>query len=740
MLGRFAPARRLIVSHAPRRIFIVINSLLAVQFIFLSVLFAQSEIKISGRVVDNVSGNAVPGATVYIDGSGRTSITDGNGEFAFGDLPSGRYMLGASRIGYRLLGQVEISTGAYPASQIVILMVESPVEVSGQSVEALEGTGRGIDHVGNQTIINFRPGELLTVDDLDDRIPEIEIVESGPGRYLRIRGADLNGTLIMLDGRILNSSLTARGDISVIPIGSVSRVEITKGGDYKTRGLAGTVNFITGVDGDRRISAGAGRGDFGYEDYSIRSRGYLSKKAEYSFEGDNGFYRGNFEYIDPRDSPRVRENNFSRDNRLFWSVKRSWDRLIINLNGRYFHRQAGVPGPIFQLTPEANSEIEEREIYSSISKRFGSGMSISFSSGIIRRRADYDSPRTPSNFIQYRTRFDERSGDVKARIQRTGRIDLDGFIWSRYESLDGVDFIRPGSSFGFHSRKINTAGIGAVYCLPGIWLIAESSALTAGIRSDGGAGGDFLAPSATLRVNLDLPADPGFDISFFRSRRLPDMTDLFWKEDVFATPNPDLMAEESEGYDIGLDIRSARFSPFDFRVSKYRNIYENLIIWRKWAGDKFKPVNLSGARIDGWEASIRIKPFDGPAVFHWTGSFVAPRNRETEINHRDKFLTYRPIGQQTAEIELAYRQISFKAIGRHVGRRYITEENTKSLPPVDLLDLRIKYSRSAGRYKVGLGADVLNIGDIQYEILERQPERPREFRFTMEIERNGGLF
>jgi hypothetical protein len=76
---------------------------------------------------------------------------------------------------------------------------------------------------------------------------------------------------------------------------------------------------------------------------------------------------------------------------------------------------------------------------------------------------------------------------------------------------------------------------------------------------------------------------------------------------------------------------------------------------------------------------------------------------------------------------------------RHLGRRYTTEENTKSLPPVELIDLNLGHVLNIKSINLKFGFSILNLGDARYEILDRQPERPREFKFELALSRFGGL-
>ncbi|MEE8417218.1 MAG: TonB-dependent receptor, partial [candidate division Zixibacteria bacterium] len=527
---------------------------------------------------------------------------------------------------------------------------------------------------------------------------------------------------------------------STIPLRSVTRIEIVRGGDYSAPGLAGSVNFLTDDGGgDRRIAASGERGNNGFESYSFRTGGFGPAGLNLTLEADNSFYRGDFSFIDPRDSIQTRQNNFYRTSKMFGTINYNRKRGVLKFSGRYFRRNAGVPGPIFQLTPEANSNIEEKEIYTRFSQGFGFYSELDLTAGVTNRRANYDSPRTPINFIPYKTVFDDHSRDIKIRFQRTGRIDLDSYLGIRYESLDGNDLIRPAASFGFRSRLVNALGIAASYRFNGSGIFTKSSAITFGLRKEGGDHGDFWAPSVTSRINLDLPARPGFDFSYSRARRLPNLTDLYWKEDVFATPNADLQPEESRSYQIGFDLQNDFFGLVDLRVSRYLTDFDNLIIWRRWAGDKFKPVNLSRAEINGWDVSLEANLFDGPVSLHWVAAFTRPLNKESELSHHDKFLTFRPIGTQNAGIEFDFENLKLRLARRHIGRRYTTEENTKSLPPVDLVDFEINYGLKLRSIETALRIDITNIGDIQYEILDRQPQRPREYKLKLEIRKIGGF-
>ena len=80
--------------------------------LFSSLVYAQTG-KISGRVVDQESGDALPGANVVIEGTSYGAATDVNGEFVILSVPVGTYSVKASFIGFRNVSftDLRVSTG-----------------------------------------------------------------------------------------------------------------------------------------------------------------------------------------------------------------------------------------------------------------------------------------------------------------------------------------------------------------------------------------------------------------------------------------------------------------------------------------------------------------------------------------------------------------------------------------------------------------------------------------------------
>ena len=57
---------------------------------------AQSRGQVEGRVTASASGQAIPGATVWLVAQSRGTAADGDGRFTLADLPEGRLVLTVS--------------------------------------------------------------------------------------------------------------------------------------------------------------------------------------------------------------------------------------------------------------------------------------------------------------------------------------------------------------------------------------------------------------------------------------------------------------------------------------------------------------------------------------------------------------------------------------------------------------------------------------------------------------------
>ena len=227
---------------------------------------------ITGRVIDGATGEALPGATVVIDGTAIGVATTIDGTFRLSQVPDGSQTLVVSYVGYKTQRvPVTIQPGQTIEQDIAL---ELDV-ISGQEVVVTaqaEGQIAAInEQLASNTIINVvsaaRIQELPDVNAAESvgRLPGVSMVRSaGEGQKVVIRGLAPRYNTVTVNGRQLPATSEDRStDLSLISSDLLSGIELTKAhtsdqdGDY----LGGSVNFRiaeapAGFKSDVRLQGG----------------------------------------------------------------------------------------------------------------------------------------------------------------------------------------------------------------------------------------------------------------------------------------------------------------------------------------------------------------------------------------------------------------------------------------------------------------------------------------------------
>jgi TonB-dependent receptor len=231
---------------------------------------------ISGRVVDSVAGNALPGATVYITGASLITSTDISGAFRITGVPAGKQLLEISYLGYESQSiQIDVQAGETVDLQ-VLLETLSKDTATVYAEPYLEGQAKALNQ--QKTAINIK--NIVSADQIGSfpdpnaaeatqRITGITLQrDQGEGRFVIIRGSEPRLTNSKLNGVNLPAP---EGDIryvalDVIPANILEAIEVSKAltPDMDADAIGGSVNLITKRAPERPLLAG-GFG-FGYND------------------------------------------------------------------------------------------------------------------------------------------------------------------------------------------------------------------------------------------------------------------------------------------------------------------------------------------------------------------------------------------------------------------------------------------------------------------------------------------
>ena len=239
---------------------IIVLSLIIVQ---LSHFVYAGDIK--GTVSDKGSGDFLPGANVFLEGTNYGTSSDRAGNYSINGVSDGDYTLIVTYVGYSDYSN-SVSVGpdvlTHNVQMSVSYIAMDAVNVSGLAqgqAKALsqQRSANNIKNIVSSDMIERFPDQ--NVADAIQRLPGVALeTDHGEGRYVQIRGAEAQLNTTTLNGiRIPSPEDTERiVSLDVIPSFLLGSIELSKAitPDMDGDAIGGSVNLITknGFDYDGR--------------------------------------------------------------------------------------------------------------------------------------------------------------------------------------------------------------------------------------------------------------------------------------------------------------------------------------------------------------------------------------------------------------------------------------------------------------------------------------------------------
>ncbi len=399
--------------------------------------------RISGRIVDAVTGVSVAGASVVtVNGSGGTQA-DAEGRYLIDRLDAGDYSLQFSHIGYETRQVDDVSVRNNDTHVLDIRLKKAPIDLKGMTVVPGRYAVMGSDPTTSQ-IMTRR--DLATVPQLGEdlyrainRLPGITSNEFS-ARF-NVRGGEYEQLLVTLDGLLLYEPFHLKdiegGALTIIDAAAVDGIELITGG------------------------FGAEYGDRMSGVLSIRSRRPPINRRRFSF----GISVMNV---------RVMSEGTFNNNRGSWlfSAKRGYMDLIQKLDGR----DDKLDPRYYDLFAKVQHQIGGRHVLAAHFLRAGDNLLIAGSEDYY---SEYDTLVTSfDNTYGWLTLYSEFSGRLMARTMislgkvghdRSGRISTDH---------DGTYNI---SRRVIDTKSFRTAAIKSDW----EWEVSERSVLKLGVETRG---------------------------------------------------------------------------------------------------------------------------------------------------------------------------------------------------------------------------------------------------------------
>ena len=276
-------------------------------------LYAQSG-TITGKVTEASSGETLPGANVFLQGTSYGMSTDRYGQYRLENIPLGAHTLVVSYIGYeRVSIPITISASRYSISQDFQL-VATAYKMEGVVVSGVrEGQNKALNQQKNSNVIQsiLSKEEMAKVPDMNtaevlERISGVYVSRNeGEGQYVYIRGTDPRLTGVTIDGQKFATSdrMDRITDLGIVSASQLASIEVTKvlTPDMSANGIGGQVNIVTKNPFDYEkpiltIDAGGGYAVQGKKPlyrFAVTHTGFLGEDRTIGYLVNGNFYQNN---------------------------------------------------------------------------------------------------------------------------------------------------------------------------------------------------------------------------------------------------------------------------------------------------------------------------------------------------------------------------------------------------------------------------------------------------------------
>ncbi|MEX0679820.1 MAG: TonB-dependent receptor [Balneolales bacterium] len=234
-------------SRIRKQIKYVICSLVVITFLGAD-LYAQNTGRVSGRVVEETTGEPLPGVNIVLQGTTQGTVSDMDGYYNILNIEPNDYNIVASMVGFARVIVEDVQVSMNENSVINFEMREEAIEGEEVTISAPREIVR-LEQSQSRTLVRAEDLEAQAVSNLEEVLstyPGISLTAGAGGTGLVIRGGNLNETDILVDGLSTRDMRTQQPN-TTLNLTAINELEVISGGFTAEQGgiRSGMVNVRT---------------------------------------------------------------------------------------------------------------------------------------------------------------------------------------------------------------------------------------------------------------------------------------------------------------------------------------------------------------------------------------------------------------------------------------------------------------------------------------------------------------
>ncbi|MBI5402685.1 MAG: TonB-dependent receptor [Ignavibacteriae bacterium] len=546
---------------------------------------------------------------------------------------------------------------------------------------------------------------------------------------ISLNGLGAEHTLVLIDGKKINSFQNSQADLSLIPKDKIEKIEIMSNGAsslYGSNAIGGVINVITkSLRNDNPKAELSGTlGSYGYNKYSVNygnSTGNLKYDLFYSREKS----KGNFKYIyydgTSRNERERNNNGFVADNLYLDLNYRTGKKNEIRFNSGFFSQKRDLPG-IEAGTPSSSAQQRDINWNNNLSYSHFLNEAVSISSDLNYQNnlMKYTEPGLDES--HYRNRV--LTGLTTLSFKNKYFKNTSGFEVT-YADISGSSFDETASRKQcsiFTAGEINVSDFLKLFPSLRYDYISD-------IGRDVYTGKFGLNFKPVTGINLNLRTSIGNNFS------APTFNELYWKN----IGNRNLRPESSVNFDAGLIYRFDLITQNIIELNYTRIRLEDKIVWKPAEFGLWKPFNIdiSESNIFSIEINSRKRfndDFEMEIGYGYTYNSSVKKSYDYPGDASyGKQIFFIPVELSKMNLGVNYRNVSLNFFYSFTGKRYSDFENKERLPVIDLLDGNIGYTIKVNKITINTKFEINNVLNEDYIIIQGYPMPLRNYKINLSL-------
>lgn len=605
---------------------------------------------------------------------------------------------------------------------------------------------------------------VLTVADAVKQLPSVMLKDYGGIGGLKtisVRSLGAEHTSVQLDGIKISDAQTGQVDLGRFSIQNLEQVELVQGtppdllAPARAYASASMLNLVSKIESFHRSKAegewrlGSQAGSFGQFNQSASLYAKLSKQATFGIDIERISANGEYDYRLQNGRETL---NLTRRNTDLRALRAETDfalelshRSRIFIKTYFYDSERGLPNAVAIRPNPDLIEVSRQRLYlqdafaqtrfvTQLNDKFQVSVSGKFAYNFLRftePALDARNPDTDDRYIQR-----ELYGTASAAYRFTEKTSLSIASDLAFNTLNASRF-----NAAQPTRWTAVTAFALTHQAGAVWL--EGNLATTLVRETtvfGTAAPNRQAATPTIAIGYKPFRDEGLRVraSYRNTFRMPTFNDLYYTR----VGNSDLRPEYARQWNVGAGyerVSQSSWQSFALRLDGFRNDVTDKILAVPRDAFNWSMQNVGAVKTVGFDARLE-STF---RILESTLSLTANYTRQEVVDVSPSSLTpnqqipYTPKELGSAALTLERGSWSISYALAFTGFRFTLPENSAEnvLPDFWLSDVNLSIGVPLGAFSATLKAEISNLFDARYEVIQFFPMPSRNYRLSVNLMR-----